>query len=135
MGSKRSFKSDVRSKREESSGTKVSSTTSISFNPKVFYYPSDKTTLWFGLNGTYDDRVGGDVTKIESGQDGIHQYTEENNVGWKIIDGSENTLTNLLRIIILGTDDGNPPNHVSIKIVKREFWIYGLLEKENMNSL
>ena len=54
-------------------------TTSISFNPKLFYYPSDKTTLWFGLNGTYDDRIGGDITKIESGEDGIHQYTEENN--------------------------------------------------------
>ena len=52
--------------------------TSISFNPKFFYYPSEKTTLWFGLNGTYDDRIGGDITKIESGQDGVHQYTEEN---------------------------------------------------------
>jgi iron complex outermembrane receptor protein len=54
-------------------------TTSISFNPKLFYYPSEKTTIWFGLNGTYDDRIGGDITKIESGEDGIHQYTEENN--------------------------------------------------------
>ena len=53
-------------------------TTSISFNPKFFYYPSEKTTFWFGLNGTYDDRIGGDVTKIESGENGIHQYTEEN---------------------------------------------------------
>ncbi|PCE66382.1 TonB-dependent receptor [Sediminicola luteus] len=54
-------------------------TTSISFNPKVFYYPSDKTTIWFGLNGTYDDRIGGDINKIENGENGIHQYTEENN--------------------------------------------------------
>ena len=53
-------------------------TKSISFNPKFFYYPSDKTTFWFGLNGTYDDRIGGDITKIESGENGIHQYTEEN---------------------------------------------------------
>jgi iron complex outermembrane receptor protein len=53
-------------------------TKSISFNPKFFYYPSDKTTFWFGLNGTYDDRIGGDIEKIESGQNGIHQYTEEN---------------------------------------------------------
>ena len=53
-------------------------TTSISFNPKFFYYPSEKTTFWIGLNGTYDDRIGGDVTKIESGENGIHQYTEEN---------------------------------------------------------
>ncbi len=53
-------------------------TTSISFNPKFFYYPSEKTTFWFGLNGTYDDRIGGDITKIERGENGIHQYTEEN---------------------------------------------------------
>ena len=54
-------------------------TTSISFNPKLFYYPSENTTVWLGLNGTYDDRIGGDINKIESGEDGIHQYTEENN--------------------------------------------------------
>lgn len=53
-------------------------TTTISFNPKLFYYPSDETTFWLGLNGTYDDRVGGDITKIENGENGIHQYTEEN---------------------------------------------------------
>ena len=54
-------------------------TTSISFNPKLFYYPSENTTLWFGLNGTYDDRIGGDIQGIERGQNGIHQYIEENN--------------------------------------------------------
>ncbi|WP_299124634.1 TonB-dependent receptor [uncultured Winogradskyella sp.] len=64
---------------EDDGFSNLPKTTSISFNPKLFYYPSDKTTLWFGLNGTYDDRIGGDITKIESGADGIHQYTEENN--------------------------------------------------------
>lgn len=54
-------------------------TTSISFNPKLFYYPSENTTVWLGLNGTYDDRIGGDINTIENGADGIHQYTEENN--------------------------------------------------------
>ena len=53
-------------------------TKSVSFNPKFFYYPSDKTTFWLGLNGTYDERTGGDITKIENGQGGIHQYTEKN---------------------------------------------------------
>ena len=57
----------------------IPKTISVSFNPKVFYYPSESTTLWFGLNGTYDDRIGGDMTKIEQGANGIHQYTEENN--------------------------------------------------------
>ncbi|MGS2725255.1 TonB-dependent receptor [Psychroserpens sp. BH13MA-6] len=64
---------------EDDGFSNLPKTTSISFNPKLFFYPSDKTTLWFGLNGTYDDRIGGDITKIESGEEGIHQYTEENN--------------------------------------------------------
>ena len=64
---------------EDDGFSNLPNTTSISFNPKLFYYPSEKTTLWFGLNGTYDDRIGGDITKIENGADGIHQYTEENN--------------------------------------------------------
>ncbi len=53
-------------------------TKSLSINPKLFYYPSENTILWLGLNGTYDDRKGGDITKIEEGQNGIHQYTENN---------------------------------------------------------
>ncbi len=63
---------------EEDGFSNLPKTTSISFKPKLFYYPSEKTTVWFGLNGTYDDRIGGDITKIESGENGIHQYTEEN---------------------------------------------------------
>ena len=53
-------------------------TKSISFNPKLFYYPSENTTIWLGLNGTYDEREGGDMNKIKNGSNGIHQYTEEN---------------------------------------------------------
>ncbi|RKR07882.1 iron complex outermembrane receptor protein [Maribacter vaceletii] len=63
---------------EDDGFSNLPKTTSISFNPKFFYYPSNKTTFWFGLNGTYDNRIGGDITKIESGENGIHQYTEEN---------------------------------------------------------
>ncbi|MEO9952258.1 TonB-dependent receptor [Nonlabens sp.] len=47
----------------------------ITLNPKVFYYPSDKTTLWVGLNGTYDQRKGGDLDAIN---DESNAYTEEN---------------------------------------------------------
>jgi len=63
---------------EDDGFSNLPKTKSISFNPKFFYYPSDKTTFWFGLNGTYDVRIGGDITKIESVENGIHQYTEEN---------------------------------------------------------
>ncbi len=51
---------------------------SIAFNPKVFYYPTDNSTFWLGLNTTYDERIGGDITTIEQGSVGIHQYTEDN---------------------------------------------------------
>ncbi len=64
---------------EDDGFSNLPKTTSISFNPKFFYYPSEQTTFWIGLNGTYDDRIGGDISKIEDGEDGIHQYTEENN--------------------------------------------------------
>lgn len=63
---------------EDDDFSNLPKTTSISLNPKFFYYPSEKTTFWIGLNGTYDDRMGGDIAKIESGENGIHQYTEEN---------------------------------------------------------
>jgi len=41
-------------------------------------------------------------------------------IGYKTVNGLENAQANLLRIIILGTEDGNPPNHISFKIVKLE---------------
>ena len=63
---------------EDDGFSNIPKTTSVSFNPKFYYYPSENTTFWIGLNGTYDDRIGGDITKIESGENGIHQYTEEN---------------------------------------------------------
>ena len=63
---------------EDDGFSNLPKTTSISFNPKFFYYLSEETTFWIGLNGTYDDRIGGDITKIENGENGIHQYTEEN---------------------------------------------------------
>ena len=50
-----------------------------------------------------------------------HQYYLEimSNIGSKSINQLDNVQANLIRIIILGTYDGNPPNQVSIKIVKR----------------
>jgi len=58
--------------------TNLPETKSVSFNPKLFYYPNDNTQLWFGINGTYDSRLGGDFTKINDGESGIHQFLERN---------------------------------------------------------
>lgn len=53
-------------------------TNTISINPKIFYYPSDRTTFWFGVNGTYDSRIGGDMVVISEGQNFVNQYSESN---------------------------------------------------------
>jgi len=58
--------------------TNLPETKSVSFNPKLFYYPNDNSQLWIGLNGTYDNRLGGDLTKINDGEGGIHQFSERN---------------------------------------------------------
>lgn len=56
----------------------IPKTQTFSFNPRVFYYPSENQIIWVGLNGTFDRREGGDITAIENGANGIHQYTEKN---------------------------------------------------------
>ncbi|GAA4270776.1 TonB-dependent receptor [Aquimarina gracilis] len=63
---------------EDDGFSNLPQTWSINFNPKLFYYPSENTTFWVGLNGSYDDRKGGDIAKIEDDLDGIDQYSEEN---------------------------------------------------------
>jgi iron complex outermembrane receptor protein len=52
--------------------------TTISLNPKVFFYPSEKTTIWFGVNGTYDTRAGGDLLAIKNGTSIENPYLERN---------------------------------------------------------
>lgn len=63
---------------EDDDFSNLPETKSVTFNPKIFYYPTQNTTLWIGINGTFDDRIGGDITTIEDSKEGIHQYTEEN---------------------------------------------------------
>lgn len=53
-------------------------TKSVSINPKFFYYPTENQTIWLGINGTFDKRKGGDITAINEGVNGVHQYFEEN---------------------------------------------------------
>ncbi len=53
-------------------------TSSISLNPKLFYYPSEDATLWVGFNGTLDTRRGGDMSIINATPNGEHQFFENN---------------------------------------------------------
>ncbi|WP_046759168.1 TonB-dependent receptor [Kordia jejudonensis] len=63
---------------EDDGFSNLPETTSIAFNPKFYYYPSEDTTFWIGLNASYDDRIGGDVNTIENDGNATFQYTEEN---------------------------------------------------------
>ena len=48
------------------------------FNPKLFIYFNDKTKLNFGINSTFENRLGGDMKYIEGKGDSIHSYFERN---------------------------------------------------------
>lgn len=50
----------------------------FTFNPKFFYYPTEKTTLVFGINSTFEDRIGGDMHFIDGKGDATHSYFEQN---------------------------------------------------------
>lgn len=47
-------------------------------NPKLFYYPGDRTTFQLGFNTTVEDRTGGDTKFLEGEGTGIRSYFEEN---------------------------------------------------------
>lgn len=48
------------------------------FNPKLFLYLSDKTKLSFGINSSFENRLGGDIHYIRGKGDSIHRYFENN---------------------------------------------------------
>lgn len=50
----------------------------FTINPKLFLYFNKKTTAWFGVNTTYEDRFGGDLKVIEGKADSTHQFFEHN---------------------------------------------------------
>ncbi|WP_245833545.1 TonB-dependent receptor plug domain-containing protein [Nonlabens spongiae] len=50
-------------------------TKTITVNPRLFYYPSNRTTFWLGLNGTFDDRLGGSIEAIDND---ANTYKEHN---------------------------------------------------------
>jgi len=58
--------------------TNIPETTSFSLNPKLFYYPNEKSTVWIGINATTDKREGGDINVVKNGVDANHTYFENN---------------------------------------------------------
>ena len=51
---------------------------SLTLTPRIFWYPDDSTTLWLGVNTTFEDRVGGDIAVIENGPSASNVFTEQN---------------------------------------------------------
>jgi outer membrane receptor for ferrienterochelin and colicins len=58
----------------------VPKTIATVLHPRFFYYPSKNTTIAVGNNTVIEKRIGGDVTVIKDGVQGIHQFFEENNL-------------------------------------------------------
>jgi len=50
----------------------------FTINPKVFLYLDDHNSGWFGVNTTYENRLGGDMQVIAGKTDSTHQYFERN---------------------------------------------------------
>jgi iron complex outermembrane receptor protein/outer membrane receptor for ferrienterochelin and colicins len=59
--------------------TELPLTKSFNINPRVFFYPDDKTRLMIGNSTTYQNRKGGDLFVIRGQPDNMHQYFENNN--------------------------------------------------------
>lgn len=51
---------------------------SLTLTPRFFLYPDENTTLWLGVNTTWENRTGGDLKVIDGEQDGQHTFSEEN---------------------------------------------------------
>ena len=51
---------------------------SLIIHPKLFFYPSENSSISIGWNGTFDKNLGGDIDVIKGNSDQIHQYFEQN---------------------------------------------------------
>ncbi len=47
-------------------------------NPKLFFYPSSRTTIVAGVNATFENRIGGDLHYIRGEADTLNGYYERN---------------------------------------------------------
>ncbi|MFM2225318.1 MAG: hypothetical protein RJA07_1520 [Bacteroidota bacterium] len=58
--------------------TDIPKTNTTTISPKLFFYPSKKTTASLLLNATFDNRIGGDIIAIKSIHDSLHSYFDKN---------------------------------------------------------
>jgi hypothetical protein len=48
------------------------------FHPRLFLYPSERSTLAIGYHATYEDRKGGDMVVLRHKADSLHRYYSRN---------------------------------------------------------
>lgn len=58
--------------------TAIPKTERFTINPKLFFYPNEKTKGYFGVNLTTENRLGGDLKVIAGNADAVHQFFEKN---------------------------------------------------------
>jgi iron complex outermembrane receptor protein len=56
--------------------TAIPKTNRFTLNPKMYFYISKKDSAWVGLNGTYENRLGGDMQVVDGEANNLHQYFE-----------------------------------------------------------
>jgi outer membrane receptor for ferrienterochelin and colicins len=52
--------------------------TAFTINPRLFWYPTDSTTVRLAVNTTIDRRIGGDQVAVKDGPTSVHPYMEDN---------------------------------------------------------
>jgi iron complex outermembrane receptor protein len=50
----------------------------FTFNPRFFVYPKENTTISFGVNTAFENRIGGDMHYIKNKNEAGHSYFEKN---------------------------------------------------------
>lgn len=58
--------------------TAIPKTNRFTINPKIFFYPSNNTKGYFGVNLTTENRLGGDLQVIAGNANALHQFFERN---------------------------------------------------------
>jgi outer membrane receptor for ferrienterochelin and colicins len=76
-------------------------------HPTLFLYPDDKNMIYFGYNGVFENRKGGDMQVLKDREDNLHQYFVDNRSNRHTVDGYwENKINASDRFVLKGTGSG-----------------------------
>ena len=79
-------------------------TKSFFVHPTLFLYPNEKNLIYFGYNGVFEKRKGGDMQVLKNRMDNLHQYFVDNQSTRHSVDGYwENKINAGDRFVLKGT--------------------------------